>query len=368
VLVPDVERIAVLRCNGLGDLVFTLPAFAALKAAYPQAELVLLGRPWARELLGTRPSPVDRVVAVEHALDGSDPDPLDVGALRDEGFDLALQLHGGGRASNPFVNALGARVTAGSCTPDAERLDRWLPYVYLQPEVLRYLELVALVGAAPVGLAPELAVTDADRAAAGEVVPEDGLVAVLHPGSTDPRRRWPAEAFAAVGDGLAARGVTVLVSGGPGDGELVGAVLGAMRSEARTVSVGLGGLCGVLERAGVVVANDSGPLHLAAAVGTSTVGVFWGPNAVNSPPPWRAAHRPFAVLDLACSVCGRDALREGCGHDHSFVAPIRADEVLAAAEALLGLEPADPAAYARALDPRAAAASRAPVARVRGVG
>ncbi len=366
-LVPDVARIAVLRANGLGDLVFALPALEALRAAYPRAELVLLARPWAADLLGGRPSPVDRVVPVELALDGSDPpDVLADGVAAARAalgpVDVALQLHGGGRTTNGVVAALGARVTAGSRTPDAPALDRSLPYVYLQPEVLRYLELAGLVGAAPATLAPRLAVVPADRAAAQAVLPGDGApVAFLHPGATDVRRRWAPERFAAVGDALAGRGVRVLVNGGPAEAGVVEAVLGAMRAPAVRVSLGLDAIAGVLEASAVVISNDSGPLHLAAAVGAPTVGLYWGPNVANSPPPWRARHRPIAAFDLRCPVCGTENLRDACGHAVSFLGPVRVDEVVAAAEDLLGLAPGDAGALERALDGRAAVA-RAPVA------
>jgi len=369
--VPDVRKIAVLRANGLGDLVFSLPALDALRATYPEAEVVLLGREWQAALLGARPSPVDRVVAVPPVRGvredpGVEEDPEEVeaflAAMRAERFDLALQLHGGGRHSNPFVAALGARVGAGSCTPDAPRLDRWLPYVYLQPEVLRYLEVVGLVGARPGDPQPRLALTDADAQAARAVLGDepDAPVALLHPGASDPRRRWAAERFAAVGEALAARGVRVLVNGGPAERELVAEVAGAVEAGAEAVELGLDRLPGVLAACDVVVSNDTGPLHLAAAVGAPTVGLFWGPNVVNSPPPWRAGHRPLAAFDLACPACGADGVREGCEHEDSRLGAIRADEVVAAAEDLLGLEPRDPGALERALDARAAA-QRAPV-------
>jgi len=359
--VPGVQRIAVLRANGLGDLVFVLPALAALRAAYPGAEIVLLARELHAALLAERPSPVDRVVVVP-PLRGVRDGPEDrealaafVAAMRAERFDLALQLHGGGRHANPLVRALGARVTAGSCTPDAERLDRWVPYVYLQPEVLRYLELVGLVGAPPVEIAPRFAVTSADTAAAAAVLPPGEPLVLLHPGATDPRRRWPAERFAAVGDALAARGATVVVNGGPPERALVDAVLGAMRVPAHAVSLDLATLPGALARCAVVVANDTGPLHLAAAVGTATVGFFWGPNVVNSPPPWRARHRPLVSFDLACPVCGTDGLRRSCAHDDTRLGGIPTDEAIAAAEELLGVTPGDERAWERALDGRAAA-------------
>ena len=356
-------KIAALRCNGLGDLVFSLPAFDALRAAHPGAEIVLLGREWQAELLEGRPSPVDRVVPVprargvrEEAGAAEDPAALEAffARMRAESFDLALQLHGGGRASNPFVRRLGAGLTAGSHTPDAERLDRSIPYVYLQPEFLRYLEVVGLVGAEPVTLAPRLAVTDADREAAAGALAGPGPFALLHPGASDRRRRWPAAAFARVGDALAEAGATVLVNGGRTEQELVREVRAGMRAPARAVSLGLRGLVGTLAGCTVVVANDTGPLHLAGAVGAATVGLYWAQNTLNSAPPWRARHRPFAVLDPRCPACGTDNLRGACAHaDVSFVAPIPVDEVAAAAVELLGGVPPDPGALERALDPRA---------------
>src|SRR4051795_3884088 len=104
-LVADVERIAVLRANALGDLVFALPALDALRAAYPQAEITLLGRRLHAELLLSRPAPVDRVVVVPEAEGVPEPtsvvrDPQQVEAFfaaqQRVGYDIALQLHGGG--------------------------------------------------------------------------------------------------------------------------------------------------------------------------------------------------------------------------------------------------------------------------------
>ena len=91
--------------------------------------------------------------------------------MQREKFDIALQLHGGGRYSNPFVSRLGARVTAGFRLQDASPLDRSMPYVYHQNERVRQLEAVALVGATSTSLTPQLVVTAADRAEADAIVP-----------------------------------------------------------------------------------------------------------------------------------------------------------------------------------------------------
>ncbi|MDX2154534.1 MAG: hypothetical protein SFV54_27580 [Bryobacteraceae bacterium] len=128
-------KIAVLRANAVGDFVFALPALEALRAAYPQAELVLLGKQWHQDFLRGRPGPVDRVSVVPHSRGVNverdmheDPAELErfFEAARRERFDVALQLHGGGRHSNPFLLQLNAALTVGlknTRRPAARSLD-----------------------------------------------------------------------------------------------------------------------------------------------------------------------------------------------------------------------------------------------------
>ncbi|SFP76669.1 ADP-heptose:LPS heptosyltransferase [Geodermatophilus dictyosporus] len=358
-LVPGVERIAVLRANFLGDLVLTLPALAALRAAYPDAEVTYLGAPWHPGLLEGRPGPWDRVVVVPpwpgvRDEPGASRDSAEVrrflAGQRAEGYDLALQLHGGGGNSNPLVAALGARVTAGARDAGAPALDRDLPYAHDQHEVLRCLEVAGLVGAVPVELAPRLALTPADAAAADAVLPAGPAPLVaLHPGAQDPRRRWPAGSFAAVADALAAEGVHVVLVGSGADDRQAADAIRAASSAPLLDLVGrlpLGALAGVLARCRLVVANDSGPRHLAEAVGTATVGVFLERNLLNAGPLGRRRHRVAVSTRTDCPVCGTDQRRSRCGHDRSLVAGVPVGTVVAAALELL--EGGGPAVHAAA--------------------
>lgn len=353
--IAGVRRIAVLRANSIGDFVLVLPALEALRAAYPAAEVTYLGGEWHQQWLTGRPGPWDRVEHVppypgvyggDNAPTGSAEVGRFFGEQQAKRYDLAVQLHGGGAHSNPFIARLGARVTVGSRDDGAPVLDRWVPYGPFQHEVLRYLEVVALVGAVPVTLEPRLAVTEADRREALGALPAgDGLLVAIHPGANDPRRRWPAERFAAVADGLARRGAQVVLVGSSADTGITAAVAAAMRCPAVDLAgrLSLGGLTGLLAGCVLLVGNDSGPRHIAAAAGTATVGIYWGANLASFGPLTRARHRVAVSFRTVCPVCGTDSNDERCPHDMSFVADVPTEEVIAAAEQLFAAEESRPA-------------------------
>lgn len=350
----EVLKIAVLRGGGLGDLIFALPAIEALAATYPQAEIVLLGTRMHDRLLSDRPGPVGRVEVLPHTrgVNSADDATDEIATasflkrMSDERFDLACQLHGGGRYSNPFVRALKARHSVGTATPDAVLLDRTLPYLYYQHEVVRWLETVSLAGAAPGGAEPRITVTAHERARARGLVGSslDGLM-VIHPGATDPRRRWPAEHFAEVARRAAVDGMRVVLVGDGADADLASRIAQDAARAADATAPAAGGsilsladritlseLAGVLAEADVFVGNDSGPRHLAQAVGAPTVSIFWVGNLINGGPLSRAENRVQLSWTTHCPVCDRDATQVGwtaerCEHDVSFVGEVSVDAV-----------------------------------------
>ncbi|NML18588.1 glycosyltransferase family 9 protein [Azohydromonas caseinilytica] len=341
--VPGVRRIAVLRANAVGDFVLALPALAALRRAYPEAHVTLLARPWHAEFLRGRPSPVDEVVALPPSLglDAAD-DPAELSALaatmRARRLDLALQLHGGGQHSNPLVAAFGARVSAGLQAEGAPPLQRNLPYRVPHPEALRLLETVALVGAPPVDIEPRLVGTAADRREAAAVLPPGAApLLVLQPGCTDPRRAWPPERFAAVGDHFAALGAQVVLNGTRAEADVTRRVREAMRWPALDLGhkeLSLGGLLALLERARLLVGNDTGTAHLARAVGLRSVTVFWIGNLLGYAPMTSARHAVAVSWRLHCPACGRYNIGFRCEHNDSFVDEVQTGQVLDQARGL----------------------------------
>jgi ADP-heptose:LPS heptosyltransferase len=342
-----IRKIAVLRANALGDYIFVLPALQALRETFPSAEIVLLGRAWHKEYLQDRPGPVDRVVVVPlypgiSAREGYIPDE-DVllpffNKMEDEQFDIAFQLHGGGRNSNPFLLRLGAKLTVGLKTPDAVPLDINVPYVYYFNETMRYLEVVGRVGAKTKNIEPHIAITANDIAEARAIInnPEDKPIAIIHPGASDIKRRWPGANFAVIADYLTELGYHVCITGLAWEREIVDAVINNMvyKDSLQDLSdkLSLGGSTGLLSFSDIIISNDTGPLHVARALQKPSVGIFWCANIINAAPMTITHNRNLLSWTMECPLCGVSSFKfhetnNGCNHQTSLVADVTVDEV-----------------------------------------
>ena len=250
------------------------------------------------------------------------------------GYDLAVQLHGGGRNSNPFLLALGARHTVGSRTEDAPALERTVPYLYSSTRCCGPRGGRAGRGAGRSTWSRGSGLTAAEEEARRARRAPDRRPWCVHPGATDPRRRWPAEprsprSSRALADGGAEWWWSATPRGGLAEALL--AAVADPRTAPRVRSTAGRGTLAELVRpaaaADVVVANDSGPRHVAAALGTRTVGVYWFGNVVNAGALGRSRHRLQLAWTTHCPVCGVDVTEPGwtaerCPHDASFVADV----------------------------------------------
>ena len=280
-----VASIAVLRAlPGVGDLLCLVPALRAIRAQHPRAGVTLLGLPSSRWFVERHPHLVDDLVPVE-GVAGLPEVPADPGValsflhrMQRRRFDMALQLHGSGVTTNPLLTLLGARRQF-----TARRVGDWVPpgasivYPDAAPEVHRLLAVTAAAGCPAAGDHYDLPLTPAERAEAAALVAGAGRPLVcLHPGASRPDNRWPAERFAAVGDALARRGHRVVLTGSAAERPVTAAVAGGMHAHATDLAgrTGIGELGALFACARLVVTNDTGASHVAAAVRTASVVVF----------------------------------------------------------------------------------------------
>jgi len=348
------SSILVIRPDHLGDLLFAVPALRRLRAAYPYARITALVGPWGEPVLARTPY-VDDILTCPfpgflrmpkgsflapyrtlwyHAL-----------ALRARRFDLALILR--------FDHWWGALLAALAGIPwrvgyDVAEvkpsLTSAVPYRPGRHEVIQNLALLSgMVGSAmDEGITwreepLEFALSDADKAWARDYLGQDddkGWIA-FHPGAGAAVKRWRAEAWAEVGDALAARfGARIVITGSVGERPLAEEIARRLCVPARIAAgeTTLPHLAALLHRCRLVIGPDSGPLHLAVAVGTPTVHLY-GPVDAALFGPWGDPQRHRVVRSAwACVPCNRLDYADKELPLHGCVRDISVGQVVAAAE------------------------------------
>ena len=260
--------VLMVRALGLGDFLTGVPAYRALRAAYPGHEIVLAA-PSHFAPLAALTGAVDRV------LPAGELQPV---PWRGSPPAVAADLHGNGPASHDLVRAVGAPVTMMYASPaDPGVSGPW--WVEEEHEVTRWCRLLGWWGipADPGDL----------RLSAPARPPRVRGVVVVHPGAASGSRRWPAARFAEVARALVASGLPVVISGNASERDLAGQVAqaaGLGRESVLAGRTGLADLAAVVAAASLVISNDTGVAHLAVAYGTPSVTLFgpvspalWGP-------------------------------------------------------------------------------------------
>jgi heptosyltransferase-2 len=338
------ERILVRAPTWIGDAVMATPALRALRAAQPQAEIALEGRPAVGELLRGLAS-FDRFLA----------DPgrglrallARARALRAARFDWAVLLPDSPRAAlGPFLARVPRRVGYAreplrrALLTEALAPPREGGRAQTLPMSERYLRITRHLGCPDRGDRLELAADPAADAAVARELSRRGVGAqerllVVAPGAAfGPAKRWPPGHFAAAAELVARRlGLLPVLAPGPGEAGLARAIAGAMQVPALALvdpTPDPPRLKSLVARAALVLTNDSGPRHLAVALDRPVV-VVMGP----SDPRTTAQHleRQRVLREaVACSPCGR----RRCPLDHRCMTRLRPERVLAAATELLG--------------------------------
>ncbi|MDB5808674.1 MAG: hypothetical protein JWN94_796 [Betaproteobacteria bacterium] len=334
------SRIAVFRALQLGDMLCAVPALLALRTAFPRARITLIGLPWAKAFVERYSQLVDDLCVFPGAVGFPEQAESDarlaafIAAARERNLDLAIQLHGSGGVANDIVFELGARHCAGFVQPGESRAGCFIPWPEQLREPERYTALMRALGVPADNSALWFPLKWIDRAEAAALLEEHGArdrsFVVVHPGAQLPSRRWPPSRFAAVADAMAGLGKTVFITGTPAEKSLAEAVRAAMSRDAISL-VGrttLGGLAALVERAHLVICNDTGISHIAAAMRRPSVVVACGSDTARWAPADKILHRVVADYP-ECRPCSFAV----CPHGHLCAHAISAAQVIEAARA-----------------------------------
>ena len=328
-------HIAVFRALQLGDMLCAVPALRALRRAYPDAYIVLVGLPDAAEFVRRFAHYIDALLPFpgvpafpeQAAREAALPAFFeDAGARR---FDLAIQMHGSGNQSNLLVQALGARRWAGF-VPDARQQVpgarmAWPAHL---PEPQRYLALLRFMGLPAEDATLEFPLTGGDMRQAQSLLHDAGLLAhrtvLIHPGARMPSRRWPVDRFAAVARGLADQGWQIGVTGTRQEARLTaGVITQAGVGIDLCGRTALGSLAALVRRCRLVVCNDTGMSHIAAATGTRSVVIASGSDVERWAPLDRQRHA-VAAVPVPCRPCAYQV----CPIGHPCALGVTVDGVL----------------------------------------
>ena len=351
-------KVLLVRLRQIGDVVFTTPAVHALRRRFPDAHLTYIVEPAAAAVVTGNPHLNDVIVAPRvQGLAGLLADIRLGRRLRAERYDLAIDFHGGPRASlltwlsgapTRIGYAVAGRGWMYTRAVDRPRALRPRHSVENQWDLLTALDIGAPDPAtSPVEMpvAPGVAAGVATRLAAAGVDSTTALV-VVHVSAGNPFRRWPIAHFVALVTALAADDPQrrIVITSGPSEHDAASRVIDESRARlggdaaARVVSCGefsLAELRALVERAVLYIGGDSGPLHIAATSRVPIVGLY-GPTLPVRSAPWRDPACATESVDagaLPCRPCDQRMCEPG---DFRCLTSIQPDQVLEAARRVIG--------------------------------
>lgn len=333
-MAAESPRVAIVKLSSLGDVVHALPVAAALRAHAPDARLTWIVERREAPVLRDHPA-LDEIVVVDTRAwrrVGSPPAVLALARtlldlrrrLRAGRFDVAIDVQGLLK-SGVLTAATGARrrigFAAGRCREPVNALftnHRVTPPPGARHVVDQYLALLEPLGVRAPRVEFRLARDDGAEARIEEFFATCGLksrqrVVVLNPGAGRPAKRWPPERFRALAERLSQDATaSPLVVWGPGELAVAREIVEVATTRpgpraALAPATDLPGLVAVLRRASVVVGGDTGPLHLAAALGTPCVGLY-GPTVAERNGPYGPGHRTLQSPDGALAAIEVDAV------------------------------------------------------------
>ncbi|RPI84609.1 MAG: glycosyltransferase family 9 protein, partial [Chloroflexi bacterium] len=324
----------------IGDFLCAYPAFRALRASLPYAEISIITLPILKDLVLRCPY-FDRYIPfsgypglAEQFFEPRKAAHFFV-EMQEEGFDLAVQMQGSGVYANPFTLMLGAKFTAGYIRPGDTpgRLDAALPYPESGHEIERVTAMAEFLGTSLYGDQLEFPLWEEDYRAADDLLkdPKRPIVG-MHISAREKTRRWPLERFIQAGCEMQKEsGGTLVLIGEAVDQQEADQVMRAAEGKGINLcgKTTLGALGAVIDRMNVLITNDTGPAHIAYARKTPTVTIYGGGDFERYRP-----KQPGPYHNLIHPVDCRPCTYTDCPIDYKCLTSITVEMVL---EGVMGL-------------------------------
>jgi len=327
-------NILIVRLSALGDIVHAIPAAAALRRAFPDARIDWLVEARHRDILDLV-TVLDRLVIVRHSTVGGWTRVLR--ELRDAPYDVALDFQGLTKSAVLARGSGATRVLGFSLRHLREKSARPFYTGAADAEgghaIRKNLRLLRTIGINDDRIEFPLAPVDSAALTTVRTAIGDAPFALINPGAAWPNKRWPAQRYGALAASIREQqGLVPVVMWGPGEQELAEAVVAAAsRAAVLAPSTTVRDLVAICRAAALFVAGDTGPLHIAAAVGTPAVGLF-GPTDPSR-------NGPFSADDVVVSradLCGCHIDRR-CRQPHWCLEDIGVAEVATAVQRRLAV-------------------------------
>jgi len=339
----SVKEILLIRTAYIGDVVMTLPVLKPLSERFPGARITFLTSRGAEGVLTNNPY-VDEILTHDPFWfypGGKSGYREFMRSLKERAFDLVIEARGDIRELLFLVRPIKARYKVSyDVGGGGYLLTHVVPYGGLKHKVEYHLDIARFLGC-EVKEPPEAEIylTDSEKKRAASILEDAGIrgeeFVALHPGGRKPLKCWPHERYAEVADRVAEEfGMPVVLTGTPAELGLAERVRGAMRNKPVVLAgkTDLRGLAGVLSRASLLVANDSSPMHIAAAVKTAVVALF-GPSKSVETAPWGEGH-VVVEKDFPCRArCDEDVCK--FVHHNQCMKDIKVEDVFSALRAVL---------------------------------
>lgn len=339
------KRILITRTDRIGDVVLSLPAIKAVRKAFPDAYIAVVVRPRADDILKGNPY-VDEVIVYDKnkTHKGILKNLGFIKRLRGRKFDMVLILHSTKRINLLcFLAGIPRRIGYARGKADFLLTDRieYTKKLGEKHEAEYSLDILRYLGIEPEFSNPFIYVQDKDNQRAEEILKSFGInkgekFAILHPGASCVSKMWPLENFAKIGDMLAENlKMKAMINLAPDQAGFGKKVMAMMKNQPVFFCdpTTLGEMAALFKKANLVISNDSGPVHIAAAVGVPVISIFGRNQKGLSPVRWKPlGDKAIAVhKDVGCAEC----LAHDCKKGFLCLRSISAEEVFEKAKSLL---------------------------------